>query len=144
MTATKGVEDVRNGKFELHHFAGFARFGFFEAIAELRTEDIAADELLVPAQFDVGRVRIGIWEVAGINIDKFNDPIAVRPGSGNVERGLERAGQRKVFLQRSSFVDEDVSARGDKALIFEWIWLWITSGRISSIRNWFGRIAHVF
>ncbi len=108
MTAAKGVAEVGNLELDLRQFSGRERLGFLEAVAELAAKHIAAHELLIAAHRDVGWVRLWVGEVAGVNINELDDPIRVRAGRGDVERGLERAGEGEVFLQGFGFIHEHV------------------------------------
>src|ERR1700730_5681685 len=52
MAAAKRVIDVGQGKVQRSRLVGGERLGLFEAVAELSTEWLAADQLLIAAHFD--------------------------------------------------------------------------------------------
>src|SRR5438093_9748443 len=68
MVAAEGVTDVGHGEFDLRYPARLERFRLFETVSEFAAEDVATHELLVAAHPDLGRIRIRIGKVAGINI----------------------------------------------------------------------------
>src|SRR5437016_9462150 len=80
MTASEGVIGIRQDPFDLRHFSRFKRLGLREAVAELAPHGFAADQLLIAAHLNARCVRSGVWIIAGINVDQFDDPIRVGAG----------------------------------------------------------------
>src|SRR5947209_5649896 len=112
MTAAEGVKDVRNRKLNLRNLTRLEWLRLLKTVAEFSAENVAAYQLLVTAHRNVRRIGIRIGKVAGIDVDQLHDPIGVCAARGDVQRRLERAGERQVFLQRFGLVNQHVSARG--------------------------------
>lgn len=144
MAAAESMKNIGDGELDFCDFAGLEGLGLFEAVAELATKDVATDELLITAHFDVSRIRFGIVIVPGIDVDEFDDPIGVGASGGDVQRGDERTGESEVVVERFGFINEDVRTRRSEALVVDGIGARIIGGDFHCEGNWFGRIADVF
>jgi hypothetical protein len=69
------MEDVRHVVFELDKLVGRQRCGVFEAFPEAAAEGLAANQLLIAAQLDVGRVGRRVGGGGGIDVDQLHDPV---------------------------------------------------------------------
>ena len=117
VSRTKDVANIRHCEGDLRLLAGDERLGFVEAIPEFAAKWLAANHLLVTAHAHLGRIRIGIGIVVGINVDQLDHEIRIRAARGNFKHRLNRACDGHVLFERAGLINEHVGAPGGEALV---------------------------
>jgi hypothetical protein len=81
VATTKSVENVRHGELDFTDLSRIEWFWFLKAVAELATENVPPDKLLITSHVDMGRVWVWIRKVPRVHIYQLHYPIGVGAGS---------------------------------------------------------------
>ena len=92
----------------------------------------------------MGRIRIRIREIAGVNVHQLDHPVGIGAGGRDVQRGFERPGECEVFLQRFGFIHQHVRTCRGEALIVDRIRPRVVGRDLHRERHRFGGVADVF
>ncbi len=133
MPRAEGVAGIGEGEVDRSGLVGGKRFGTIEPVTELAPEDVATHQLLIASHPFAGRVRVGIGEIVGIDVDQLDDPVGVSARRRDMELGVDGTDQGHILLEHVGQITEASSGRRDAKRWSAIIYSFFISGAMSAM-----------